>query len=157
MFNSMHSLIVNNSAKLLKHPIALMPFSVKQKLIQQLLNMQLQQALTEGELDFLEQKWLKIEVRDLELVWFVSLMDDELVVSRCEIPDVTFSGNMNDLILIATRKQDPDTLFFQRRLIIEGNTELGLQIKNLMDSLDFETMPKAIQKPLLTIADFIDR
>jgi predicted lipid carrier protein YhbT len=33
--------------------------------------------------------------------------------------------------MIAARKQDPDTLFFQRRLVIEGDTELGLYVKNL--------------------------
>lgn len=157
MFNSIKDLIINNSAKALKYPIDLVPFAAKKKLIQHLLNTQLEQALSDGELDFLEDKWLKIEVRDIELVWFVSLVDDELIVSRYEISDVTFSGNMNDLILIATRKQDPDTLFFQRRLIIEGNTELGLQIKNLMDSLDFEKMPQTIQKPLLALANFIDK
>jgi predicted lipid carrier protein YhbT len=32
----------------------------------------------------------------------------------------------------AHQEEDPDTLFFQRRLVIEGDTELGLQVKNLM-------------------------
>ena len=48
---------------------------------------------------------------------------------------------MNDLILVAGRKEDPDTLFFQRRLSIEGDTELGLEVKNLMDNIEFEQLP----------------
>lgn len=156
MLKTIQHLIVENGASILKKPLGLMPFSAKQKLIQSLLNAQFEQALEEGELDFLEDHWLKIEVRDLDLTWFISLIDEKLVVSRCEIPDVSFSGNMNDLILIATRKQDPDTLFFQRRLTIEGNTELGLHVKNLMDSVDFETMPKPIQKSLMLLSKLIE-
>ena len=51
------------------------------------------------------------------------------MVSADEQEDVSFSGNANDLVLIAARKEDPDTLFFQRRLRIEGDTELGLYVK----------------------------
>jgi predicted lipid carrier protein YhbT len=56
--------------------------------------------------------------------------------------DVSFSADASDLLMIAARKQDPDTLFFQRRLVIEGDTELGLYVKNLMDAIELEQMPK---------------
>jgi predicted lipid carrier protein YhbT len=39
------------------------------------------------------------------------------------------------------REEDPDTLFFNRKLIIEGDTELGLIVKNLLDSVDWSTTP----------------
>ena len=39
------------------------------------------------------------------------------------------------------RQEDPDTLFFNRRLKIEGDTELGLVVKNLLDSIDWSTVP----------------
>jgi predicted lipid carrier protein YhbT len=35
------------------------------------------------------------------------------------------------------RQQDPDTLFFHRKLAIEGDTELGLVVKNLLDRIDW--------------------
>jgi predicted lipid carrier protein YhbT len=35
------------------------------------------------------------------------------------------------------REEDPDTLFFARRLTIEGDTELGLVAKNLLDGIDW--------------------
>ena len=35
------------------------------------------------------------------------------------------------------REEDPDTLFFNRKLHIEGDTELGLITKNLLDSVDW--------------------
>lgn len=51
---------------------------------------------------------------------------------------------------------DPDTLFFQRRLVIEGDTELGLYVKNLMDAIELEQMPKALRMMLLQLADFVE-
>ncbi|EXJ09542.1 ubiquinone anaerobic biosynthesis accessory factor UbiT [Nitrincola nitratireducens] len=39
---------------------------------------------------------------------------------------------------MAKRTEDPDSLFFQRQLSIEGDTELGLGIKNLLDSLEWK-------------------
>ncbi|MCL4169467.1 UNVERIFIED_CONTAM: hypothetical protein GTU68_025968, partial [Idotea baltica] len=95
------------------------------------------EALEDGDFEFLEGKWLKVSIIDLELHWFISYKDEKLIVSdKAENEDVSFSGPLNDLILIAGRKEDPDTLFFQRRLKIEGDTELGLEVKNLMDSVD---------------------
>lgn len=88
------------------------------------------EALQDGDFEFLEDKWLKVEVKDMELRWFISYQNDKLVVADKPVAeDVSFSGNLNDLVLIAGRKEDPDTLFFQRRLSIEGDTELGLEVK----------------------------
>jgi len=42
------------------------------------------------------------------------------------------------LVLLATSNEDPDSLFFSRKLSIEGNTEDGLYIKNLIDAMDFD-------------------
>lgn len=156
MLNKVHSLLVENGPLVLSKPLQLIPFSLKQKVIEQLLQNQFERSLADGDLDFLENRWLKIEVRDLQLVWFISNINNKLIVSRAEIADVSFSGNANDLILIATRRQDPDTLFFQRKLIVEGDTELGLCVKNLMDSIDLDAMPKYIRMALENLANFIE-
>lgn len=156
MLHKMHSLLVENTPLVLSKPLQMVPFSLKQKIIEQLLQAQFERSLADGDLDFLENRWLKIEVRDLQLVWFISNVNNKLIVSRAEIPDVSFSGNTNDLVLIATRRQDPDTLFFQRKLIVEGDTELGLCVKNLMDSIDLESMPKFIRLGLENLANFIE-
>ena len=52
--------------------------------------------------------------------------------------DVVIRGTQADFWLLATRSEDPDTLFFNRRLSIEGDTETGLYVKNLLDSLEFD-------------------
>ncbi|MFC5549192.1 ubiquinone anaerobic biosynthesis accessory factor UbiT [Massilia aerilata] len=50
--------------------------------------------------------------------------------------DLVIMATLHDLALLAARKEDPDTLFFGRRLVMEGDTELGLLIKNTLDALD---------------------
>ena len=47
-------------------------------------------------------------------------------------------------------------LFFQRRLVIEGDTELGLYVKNLMDAIELEQMPKPLRVMLLQLAEFVE-
>lgn len=50
--------------------------------------------------------------------------------------DVSFRATVADYLKLVRRTEDPDTLFFQRKLRIEGDTELGLQLKNLLDSIE---------------------
>jgi len=54
--------------------------------------------------------------------------------------DVRISASAYDFLLLACRKADPDSLFFSRRLLIEGDTELGLLIKNTLDAVDLPAL-----------------
>jgi predicted lipid carrier protein YhbT len=51
--------------------------------------------------------------------------------------DVSFRGELHAYLKLLARQEDPDTLFFKRQLSIEGDTELGLAIKNLLDAIDW--------------------
>ena len=156
MLQKLRARIVRQGPSLLSVPLKFTPFAVSRQVLQQVLSWQLRQALADGELDFLESRWLKIEVSDLNLSWQMSVSEGKLIVREQGEADVSFSGQANDLILIAARKEDPDTLFFQRRLRIEGDTELGLNVKNLMDSIDLDTMPALLKNGLLRLADFVE-
>ena len=50
-------------------------------------------------------------------------------------PDVAVRATLADYLALARRREDPDTLFFTRRLVLEGDTELGLAVKNAIDAL----------------------
>ena len=52
------------------------------------------------------------------------------------VPDLEIGACTRDFIALARREQDPDTLFFSRRLSMEGDTELGLLVKNTLDAID---------------------
>ncbi|MGL5954919.1 MAG: ubiquinone anaerobic biosynthesis accessory factor UbiT [Providencia rustigianii] len=155
MFGKIRSQLITQGPSLLKFPLKVTPFVVQRQVLEQLLSWQFRESVKEGELDFLESKWLKVEINDLELVWFISLQEGQLVVQKHAEPDVSVSANANDLILIAARKEDPDTLFFQRRLVIEGDTELGLYVKNLMDVFELENMPAPLRFALMQLAEVI--
>ncbi|HEC8346032.1 TPA: SCP2 domain-containing protein [Providencia rettgeri] len=155
MLGKIRSQLITKGPSFLKLPLKVTPFAVQRYVLEQLLSWQFRESVKEGELDFLEDKWLKVEVRDLSLVWFISLQDGQLAVKQNAQADVSVSGNANDLILIAARKEDPDTLFFQRRLVIEGDTELGLYVKNLMDAFELENMPAPLRFALLQLAEVI--
>jgi predicted lipid carrier protein YhbT len=51
-------------------------------------------------------------------------------------PDLIISASAQDFYRLAKREEDPDTLFFSRRLVMEGDTELGLMIKNTLDAME---------------------
>ncbi|HBQ6378286.1 ubiquinone anaerobic biosynthesis accessory factor UbiT [Klebsiella pneumoniae] len=156
MLDKLRSRLVHFGPSLMSVPVKLAPFALKRQVLEQVLSWQFRQALAEGELEFLEGRWLSIHVRDIDLLWYTSVVDGRLVVSQQADADVSFSADASDLLMIAARKQDPDTLFFQRRLVIEGDTELGLYVKNLMDAIELEQMPKALRVMLLQLADFVE-
>ncbi|BBS86819.1 SCP2 domain-containing protein [Aeromonas media] len=158
VFQQLQRRLVEQAPRLLRRPLKLVPFTLQQNLMEALLAQAFKEAIQDGDFAFLAGKWLKVEVSDLELCWFVSEREGKLVVARdCERADVCFSGSSQDLILIAGRKEDPDSLFFQRRLKIEGDTELGLEVKNLMDSLDLDGLPGLMKYPLMDLATLIER
>ncbi|HBU7183519.1 SCP2 domain-containing protein [Klebsiella pneumoniae] len=154
MLDKLRSRLVHFGPSLMSVPVKLAPFALKRQVLEQVLSWQFRQAL--AELEFLEGRWLSIHVRDIGLLWYTSVVDGRLVVSQQADADVSFSADASDLLMIAARKQDPDTLFFQRRLVIEGDTELGLYVKNLMDAIELEQMPKALRVMLLQLADFVE-
>lgn len=68
--------------------------------------------------------------------------------------DVCIRGKLEHFWQLASRQEDPDTLFFNRQLEIEGDTETGLYVKNLLDSLDYnwaDHFQAVLGKPLNTL------
>jgi O2-independent ubiquinone biosynthesis accessory factor UbiT len=55
--------------------------------------------------------------------------------------DLTIRSTASGFLSLALRREDPDTLFFTRRLVMTGNTELGLVVKNLLDAIDWSRLP----------------
>lgn len=53
-----------------------------------------------------------------------------------EKPDLAISARSRDFIALMAREEDPDTLFFSRRLLMEGDTDLGLLVKNTLDGIE---------------------
>ena len=59
-----------------------------------------------------------------------------------EAPDLSFRANLSAFLQLMLRQEDPDTLFFNRELSIEGDTELGLIVKNMLDAVEWPELPR---------------
>ncbi len=104
----------------------------------------------------LQERRLRIHVRDAQIIFDFSWLGKAFAACPPTLaaPDVTISASAADFVALARREQDPDTLFFSRRLLIEGNTELGLMVKNMLDALelpvsDLRQMPLPAPRALL--------
>lgn len=130
---------------LLLRPLARVP----RPLVALVLDSALGRLLRPGDLDFLRQRRLRIRVRDLGIDWLLTLDSGGLrALDPAQPADTSISGNLREFLLLASRREDPDTLFFQRRLVVEGDTELGLQVKNLLDAVELEALPRPARRLL---------
>lgn len=85
----------------------------------------------------LEGKLLQLRVTDLGLAFNVSWQGRAFSARPAgATPDLAVGACLHDLWLLARREEDPDSLFFRRRLVLEGDTELGLLFKNALDAFD---------------------
>lgn len=133
----------------LARPLRLVPHPVQRFPLQLALEQVFRASVVEGDLAFLEGRCMAIEIHDAGWRWPVMLARGRLqVLARDHPADVTIRGQSADFLAMVARLEDPDTLFFQRRLIIEGDTELGLGMKNFLDGLDEERLPLPVQHAL---------
>ncbi len=115
----------------------LIPPLLLNTLIEHTLNRTFQSALHAGQLDFLLRKSVQICVNDLDFNLIISVQNRSLVTRTSGlVADVTLKSDARSLLEIVTGKVDPDTLFFRRKLAIEGDTELGLALKNFLDTCE---------------------
>ncbi len=119
------------------------------------LNLLLARHLYPDTLAQLEGKSLRIKVLDASIAFDYTWHNNGFVASRTPAgePDLTFSANAWDFYCLLQRREDPDTLFFSRRLVIEGDTELGLMVKNTLDAIDMQVFqPRQVIKDIFSAA-----
>jgi len=146
-----------------RKPLAWVPLSVKTGAITSAMNTMFAMPLQEGELGFLAGRVMNVFVSDAELRFSVRLDQDRLRAgTEVQDADLTIEGTVYTFLLLATRKEDADTLFFRRQLKTSGDTELGLYVKNFLDGLEPETLPyhrtiDPILRKSLAVAQGVDR
>ncbi len=124
----------------LSFPARLVPTWLHSRVLAQILGRVLAEQVAAGELAMLEGKTLGVAIRDAGVQYRLTLEGGALVASDSP-PDVVMSGQLHAFLQMLARREDPDTLFFQRLLAIEGDTALGLEIKNFLDRLEWEALP----------------
>jgi predicted lipid carrier protein YhbT len=139
----------------LRTPLRLLPPPIVRQATQRLLERVLAGPFESGVLDDMAGRTLGVEVTDLGLRWVVRVGTRRL--ERVDVEgeaEATVRGTATDLLLLAARLEDADTLFFHRRLQLTGDVELGLAIRNLLDQLPWEAIPLGLRVALNRGAQF---
>lgn len=96
---------------------------------------------------------VSIQVSDAGLDGRIHLTSIGFLPELRKAPEVTIRACAWDYYRLARRLEDPDTLFFSRRLTIDGDTELGLLVKNALDAIDWTRL----QGPLAPVIERLRR
>ncbi|MES9990770.1 MAG: SCP2 sterol-binding domain-containing protein [Candidatus Thiodiazotropha sp.] len=108
--------------------------------------------IEDGELDFLEGRVVCIRVSDLGLEYSLTLQNGLVSEAGATKAELSITGSVYDYLLLISGKEDPDTLFFQRHLIMDGDTGLGVHLKNMLAAIEIDQLPLP-----LDIRPYIDR
>ncbi|MDV6328212.1 SCP2 sterol-binding domain-containing protein [Idiomarina sp. Sol25] len=124
---------------------------------EKLLNLLFKEEISSGELNFISGNIIEIKVKDIDLSLFLTLKGNQLKsLKGLAEADVKLSADADALLLLIYGKVDPDTLFFNRKLMVKGNTELGLHLKNFLDTIEVnQKLPRALYLIGERFSDFI--
>jgi len=126
----------------LVRPLGLLPKAPALFVLERVLNVVFAEPLAEGEIDFLEGHYVNVSFDDAGIEFALSLRAGRLLAQHAvPDPELRIGGNLMAFVLLASRTEDPDTLFFRRELSTTGDTDLGLYLKNFLDGLEPETLP----------------
>ncbi|MFU8785566.1 ubiquinone anaerobic biosynthesis accessory factor UbiT [Aliidiomarina sp.] len=154
--------VVSSAPQWVQKGLNVLPAPLTNAGLQFTLNQFFKPDLRAGRFSFLAAKTVHVVVADIGLAFYIALnphhMRPELMVSNpgSQEADILFRGDMNDLLLLITQRVDPDTLFFRRKLMLIGDTELGLELKNLLDTIELhERLPKPLYQLSSEVAEEI--
>lgn len=139
-------------------PLQLLPATPVNRLAVLVLNQVFAAALAEGELEFLHRR--SICLYALDLPWRIHLSASRRRLYTPTVPrkpDLQIAATVDDYLRLMLREADPDTLFFQRRLRMQGDTELGLQVKNFLAGREPDAHQLTALEYLRRGRDFITR
>jgi len=93
-------------------------------------------------LDPLQGKMVSLEATDLGTRVRVTYDGNRFTAYAGGAPaDLTIRSTVSGFLALGLRREDPDTLFFTRRLVMTGDTDLGLVVKNALDAIDWSRLP----------------
>lgn len=137
-------------------PLHLLPFGLQKRAMEALIRDAFSTALQRGKFDFLRGRWLGLEITDVGLRWYITQTSHgPVVINNPMRADVSIRGDLYTMVQLANQTADADTLFFQRKLMVEGDTELGLAVKNLMFGTEINGFPKLLSRVLEAYMDFV--
>lgn len=99
---------------------------------------------SDGELDYMEARSIRIRVLDTGIELSLAANASGLEsLPLTETADLVVEGATYDYLLLITGREGPDTLFFRRRVRMSGETALGVHLQNFLASVALDALPLA--------------
>jgi O2-independent ubiquinone biosynthesis accessory factor UbiT len=140
--------------KILRHS----PLLPQTLLAQYIFNHLFKDELSNHELDFMKNRWLKLVIKELNLSLAFGLNHGaKLQIDYQREGDACINISLRAAREIITGKTDPDALFFQRELNISGDTDLAHHIKNMLDNKIWPQIPALLRQSLQQLQQVLPR
>ena len=84
-----------------------------------------------------DNKIFLFEATDLNKKFYLHIKNNDIKIipHLAKAPDVVMKGETKILFGLLLGKEDPDTVFFSRKLEISGDTAAAIHFKNILNSL----------------------
>jgi len=140
--------------RVLTKPLQWLPQRLHAGGLSVMLNHLLAHEQADSEMGFLDGKVISLEITNLGICYRLARDKDGFRAAQGQAEaDVRFSGDAQAFLSLATQREDADTLFFQRLLRIEGDTAIGLHLKNFLDALGEPPLPSLAREALERFTD----
>ncbi len=138
-------------------PLRFLPPALQSRVLAVAVNRALAGTDTRDRFAFLDGKVVEVDVPDAACAWRLKVDGGTVEAAPAGAePQVTIRASLGDFAALAARRVDPDTLFFQRRLVMLGDTDLGLQVKNTLDAVDPGSLPEWARTIAEVAADLLE-
>ncbi len=115
------------------------PWFVTKSVVALALNQLFKTACADDTLAFLINKKVAVNLLDSGIKFSITSDGKRIIVLPYNHQaDLKLSGTVYAMMLLMSQQADADGLFFKRQLLSEGDTELGLFVKNFLSSIDSE-------------------
>jgi|SRR5690606_17315840 len=132
------------SQSIFKKPLAftglnIIPAKIYSLHLSIIINILLEKSIDRGLFSEIVDKRINVNIRDInKTICFIARNRFIETSTDTQNSDACISLTLDGAKSIIFQESDPDTLFFKRELLVSGNTEVGLALKNILDSIDME-------------------
>ena len=125
--------VVGKVHPLLVTPVRFISFDFQRWAMEKVVRSTFAEAMADGGLDFLYDRWLQIEIIDLKLVWYLTLESAGPKIAEGPLkPHAVIRGNLKSFVTLINQQEDSPNLFLKRRLMVRGDRAMGLAVKQIL-------------------------
>ncbi|MHB1529671.1 MAG: ubiquinone anaerobic biosynthesis accessory factor UbiT [Acidiferrobacteraceae bacterium] len=125
------------SAFLLR-PLGLIPDPLHALVVATVLNCPVKSSAARTRVAELNGKRIGLKILDTGITVHLLVAGGRFHPDSDGTPDATICGRAIDLLRLMLALEDPDALFFSRRLALEGDVEVALHTRNVLDAIGYD-------------------